>query len=150
MKRVLNLILLVVIAFVAKSQQPVKWNWSVKKITDKQYEIYLTASIDHGWHIYSQKQPKEAIASPTTIVFSKNPLIALKGKILEKGNLMKIKEEVLGTESWMYENEISFVQRVELKGNVKTNINGSVEFQVCTNEKCLPPATVAFSLAVKE
>ena len=150
MKRIINLILFFIIVIVAKSQQPVKWNYSAKKISGNQYQIYLTANIDEGWHLYSQKQPVSAIALPTKISFTKSPLIKLKGNIQEKGELKKTKEEILETEAWLYENKVNFIQTVELKGAVKTNLTGNIEYQVCTNEKCLPPTTVNFSIALKE
>jgi hypothetical protein len=132
------------------AQKPVKWTYSAKKISDSRYELQINAKIDEGWHIYSQNQPQSAIAAPTTITFNKNPLIKLKGKIQEQGKLKKKKEEVIDSESWWYEKEVSFVQLVELKGKTKTSVNGNIAFQVCTDEKCLPPTTISFNIPLKE
>ena len=132
------------------AQQPVKWSYDAKKLGANKYELHIRANIDAGWHLFSQKQPESAIALPTTIQFTKNPLISLKGKIKEQGDLKKRKEETLDIESWLYEGEVSFVQLIETKGKAKTNVNGNIEFQVCTDEKCLPPATISFSIPLKE
>jgi thiol:disulfide interchange protein DsbD len=40
------------------------------------------------------------------------------------------------------------VQLIKLKGSVKTNIAGKVEFMVCDDKQCLPPTTVDFKVAV--
>ena len=48
-------------------QNPVTWNYTAKKIADKKYELHLTATIQSNWHLYSQTQPMEAIAIPTSI-----------------------------------------------------------------------------------
>lgn len=133
------------------AQQPVKWTCEAKKISEKVYEVHLKASIQDGWHLYAQEQPENFIGSPTTIKFNKNPLLVFSGKTEEIGKLEKRKEPTLGTEAWQYRNEVVFVQNITLRNNsVKTRIGGSVEFQVCTNEKCLPPATTSFSLAINQ
>ena len=44
---------------------PVSWSFTSKKITDKTYEVHLTATMQSGWHLYSQVQPEDAIAIPT-------------------------------------------------------------------------------------
>ena len=41
-----------------------------------------------------------------------------------------------------FEKTVDFVQLVKVKGNVKTNLSGKVEFMVCDEEKCLPPSEV--------
>ena len=41
------------------------------------------------------------------------------------------------------------VQKVKLKKNVKTVISGTVEFMACTDEECLPPQTVTFSMPLE-
>ena len=131
------------------SQQPVSWNYFAKKISDKVYEVHLKATMNDGWHIYSQKQPKDAIGLPTTVKFTANPLLSLKGNPQEKGKLEKVKNEEIGMENHQYENEVEFVQLVAIKANVKTNITGSVQFMACTEERCLPPETVSFSLQLQ-
>jgi hypothetical protein len=139
-----------IVANMAMSQDPVKWRFASKKLSEGKYEVQLTASIQSGWHLYSLAQPDGAIALPTMIQFRKNPLIRLQGNPIEKGQLKKVKEEVLGTEAWQFAGEVSFVQVVELKNKAKTTVAGSVAFQACTDEKCLPPKTIEFSIALTE
>ncbi|MGZ8553853.1 MAG: protein-disulfide reductase DsbD domain-containing protein, partial [Chitinophagaceae bacterium] len=58
--------LLIGIADIANAQlNPVSWSFSAKKVADKTYEIHLTATMQSGWHLYSQTQPDDAIAIPT-------------------------------------------------------------------------------------
>ena len=61
----------------------------------------------------------------------------------------KFKDEKLDLSANQYSNNVDFVQVVKLKGNVKTNVSGSVEFQTCDDKKCLPPKTVNFSVELK-
>jgi hypothetical protein len=148
--RVLYLaMLLLVLANTLIAQEPVQWSFTAKKISATQYQVQLTALIQPGYHIYAQKQPENAIALPTGIEFQRNPLLTFKGQVKEKGELKKVTEPTLGTEAFQYGGQVSFVQIVEIKRKVKTNINGNIEFQVCTDEFCLPPKTIPFNIAIE-
>lgn len=149
MKKAIVFCLAIAAATTIYAQKPVTWNYTAKKIADKTYDIYLKATIREGWHLYAQAQPENFIGVPTSIKFNKHPLLALDGKIKEVGKLEISKEPSLDIESWQYSNRVDFVQRVILKNNVKTNISGSIEFQVCTDELCLQPVTVNFSIVLE-
>ena len=45
---------------------------------------------------------------------------------------------------------VDFVQVIKLKANVKTNLNGNVEFIVCNYIHCLPSATAKITVIVGE
>jgi thiol:disulfide interchange protein DsbD len=128
---------------------PITWSFTAKKIADKTYEIHMKATIQNKWHLYSQKQPDDALAIPTTFFFSPNPLFKLEDKTKEIGKMELMKDATLGVSANQYSNTVDFVQRIKLKANVKTNFNGSVEYQTCDDKKCLPPKTVNFSIAIK-
>lgn len=133
----------------AQILNPVSWNFSAKKISDKKYEIHLTATMQPGWHLYSQSQPEDAIAIPTGFKFNPNPLLKLEGKLKEVGKLEKFHDEKLNLSANQYSDKVDFVQTITLKANTKTNVAGSVEYQTCDDKKCLPPKTVNFSVALK-
>ena len=132
----------------AQSLNPVSWSFSSKKISDNVYELQMVATIQHGWHLYSQTQPKDAIAEPTSFVFNKNPLVALDGKVKEIGNLEKFKDKELDISANQYSNKVTFVQRVKLRGKAKTNVTGKLTYQTCNDEKCLPAKTINLSVAL--
>ena len=149
-KIVFTLFSVMAIAFVnAQMLKPVLWSFTSKKIGDKIYELHLTATIQNGWHLYSQTQPADAIANPTEIVFNRNPLVKLDGKAKESGKMELYKDTKLGISANQYKDKVDFVQKIKVKTNVKTNMVGSVEFQTCDDKKCLPPAKVDFSIALK-
>lgn len=132
----------------AQGLNPVSWNFSSKKISDNVYEVQMTASIQQGWHLYSQSQPKDAIAQPTSFVFNKNPLLALDGKVKEIGSLEKFKDKELDISANQYSNKVVFIQRVKTKGKAKTNVTGKLTYQTCDDVKCLPPKTINLSIAL--
>lgn len=132
----------------AQTLNPVSWSFTSKKLNDKEYELQLVATIQPGWHLYSQTQPADAIAQPTSFSFNKNPLVSLQGTVKEQGKLEKFRDKTLDVSANQYSNKVSFVQKVQLKGKARTNITGSLQFQTCNDEKCLPPKTVPFTVAL--
>lgn len=133
---------------VLHAQDPIHWNWKAQKVSEKEYEVQFTANIERGWHLYSQTQPEDAIAIPTEILFNKNPLVELKDKVKESGELEKYRDETLDIEAWQYSEKVVFTQKVKVKSSVRTNLSGTIEYQACTDEKCLPPKKIPFSIAI--
>ena len=134
--------------FFAVAQSPVAWSYKAMKTGTNSYEVHVTATIPEGWHLYAQQQPKDAIALPTVISFRQNPLLVFTGKPREDGKLQKITSPGLGISAWQYTGTVDFVEQVKRKAAVKTTINGMIQFQVCTDEKCLPQTKQAFSIAI--
>ena len=128
---------------------PVTWTFTATKVADKTYEIHMKANIQAGWHLYSQTQPDDAIAIPTSFVIKSNPLFTKEGGVKEVGKMEKMKDATLGVSANQYSGSVDFVQKIKLKTNVKTNFTGTVEFQTCDDKKCLPPKTVNINVAIK-
>jgi len=149
-KSILFLLGLFLAGFVfAQGASPVSWTFNSKKIAANIYELRLTATMQPGWHLYSQNQPSDAIAQPTLFKFNGNPLLALDGTVKEVGKLEKFRDEKLDVSANQYSGKVDFVQVVKVKGNAKTNVTGKLEFQTCDDKKCLPPKTLPFSIALK-
>ncbi len=149
MNKSLILGLLLLTATAASAQlNPITWSFSAKKIADKTYELQMTATIQTNWHLYSQVQPEDAVAMPTTFELNPNPLFTLDGKIKEIGKLEKYTDKVLKVSANQYSNTVTFTQVVKMKGNAKTSITGTVEYQTCDDKKCLPPKKVSFKVAL--
>ena len=150
MKKLLVLAAVLFAALSGNSQlNPIMWSFSATKTGDKLYEIKMKATIQKKWHLYSQTQPDDAIINPTTFTINANPLFKLDGKISETGKLEKFKDKELGVSANQYSTTVTFVQKVKLKANVKTNFTGNVEYQTCDDHQCLPQKKVNFSVAIK-
>ena len=135
-------------AMFVSAQNPVTWSFTSKKLNDTSYEIRMTATIEKKWHLFSQTQPDDAVASPTAFTITNNPLIELVGKIQEFGKLEKFHDKELDISANQYSEKVEFVQKIKLKAKAKTSFNGSVEYQTCDDKKCLPPKTVNFKVAL--
>ena len=150
MKKALLFLTIAFSAVVASAQiaSPVSWTFTSKKISNNVYEVLMTANIQNGWHLYSQSQPKDAIAVPTSFEFSNNPLVQLDGKVKEAGKVEKFADKDLGVSANQYSKLVVFSQKVKLKGKAKSNVSGNVTYQTCDDKKCLPPKTVNMSIAL--
>jgi hypothetical protein len=145
-KLLLALICILTVALVQAQLNPVSWKFSSKKVSEKVYEIHMTAVISNGWHLYSQNQPEDAIAIPTKFSFTNNPLVKLEGKTSEVGKVEKFHDASVDVSANQYSKTVTFVQKVVLKAAAKTNISGSVTFQTCDDKQCLPPKKVPFKV----
>ena len=117
MKKILLSVLLVASVIFANAQlaSPVLWSFTSKKIADKTYEVYLTATIQNSWHLYSQNQPKDAINQPTVILFNKNPLVTIDGKTTEVGKMELYQDKKLKISANQYANKVVFIQKIKVK-----------------------------------
>lgn len=149
MKSVLIIFLCLIFSGIAEAQilNPVGWTVTSKRIKGNVYEVHLKATIKNGWHIYSQYTP-EGGPLPTSVAFTKNPLFDLDGKTKEKGKLEQHHEELFGVDVKQFSNSVDFVQLIKLKAAVKTAANVVVEYTVCNDKQCLPPASKSFTIAL--
>jgi thiol:disulfide interchange protein len=130
--------------------KPVKWAFETKKISETEYDLVFMATIDKGWHIYSNvlKFPADALLTPvpTTFNFDKNPNVTL-GKMTEASpKTVNKKEEVFDNLQVRYfEEAATFTQPVK---DANQPITGNLEFQVCEEGRCLTPELVKFKFNV--
>lgn len=150
MKKTVLTFLVAFIYMTAFSQMksPVSWNYEAKKKTANTYEVILTATVEKGWHIYSQNTGKGGPV-PTTISFKANPLVTKIGTIKEQGKLEKHFDKLFNTNVLYYSDKVVFVQTAKVKGNIKTSVSGTVEYMVCDDSQCLPPVKKTFDLKLQ-
>ena len=127
---------------------PVKWSFSSKKLDGSTYEIHLTATLDKGWHTYSQTTP-EGGPLPTAINFTKNPLVNLEGSTKEVGKLEQHHEPLFGVNVKQFSEKVDYIQVVKVKGTANVTVAGTVESMACNDKQCLPPSTEKFSVSLK-
>ncbi|HXB43637.1 MAG TPA: protein-disulfide reductase DsbD domain-containing protein [Puia sp.] len=140
-------LLMMVNMVMAQSSKQVQWAYSSKKISDKMYEVHMTATINGDYHIYAQDAGGEGPV-PTLFTFTKNPLTILDGKVKEHGNQVKKFETAWKHDVKYFESKVDFVQIVKLKANIKTSLAGKVEFMVCNDKQCLPPSEVEINVNI--
>lgn len=131
----------------AQLEQPVTWSYAAKKVSATEAVIYIKATIDEGWHLYSQNiKPGGPVASQFT--FKPAAAYTLIGKVKEPKPIVK-NEKVFNMEVAYFEDSAVFQQKIKLKGKKPFQVKGSVEFMVCNDTQCLPPTEVVFNIPVK-
>ena len=143
MKKIYLFLLLATVSLASVQSQildPVKWSTSIKKISDTEYDLVSKASIDKGWHLYSQVVPDNG-PLPTLFTFEANNAYKDVGKIKESKGITE-KDPVFDMVITSFSNTATFTKRIKLTGNKGTTVKGEVEFMVCDDEKCLPPTYV--------
>jgi thiol:disulfide interchange protein DsbD len=142
--------LLLIIQFGAEAQilVPVKWTFTNTKISTNVYDLHFKAFIKSGWHIYSQKQPQNSVATPLNVVFEKNKSIKFINNIKEVGKLSKHHEKSIGVTNYQYSNNLDVIQRVEILAGSKTVIKGTLTYQTCNDKQCLAPEDEFFEIRI--
>lgn len=130
----------------AQLENPVSWSYAAKKISKTEAVVYLKATIDEGWHMYSQNL-KPGGPIKTTFSFKPSKDFTLLGKTIEPKPISQY-EKVYKTNLTYFETEVVFQQKIKLS-KASTTVKGIVEFMVCNDKSCLPPSEVSFSIPVK-
>jgi thiol:disulfide interchange protein len=143
------LIILMLVNSIGFSQvlTPVKWTFSSKKINDSTANLSLKATLDKGWHVYSQNITGEGPV-PTTFTFDKSKDYKLVGNVYEPK----------GTEEYdpnfemklvFFSNSVTFVQQVKILSTKAFTVKGLLNYMTCDNKQCLPPEDVEFSFNIE-
>lgn len=147
MKNLFVLTLALLLSLSASSQilKPVKWSYAAKKTSKTEAILYLKATIEDSWHIYSQNMADGGPVK-TTFTFTPGKAYKLNGKTIEPKAITKFEKSFEMNVSY-FEKSVIFQQKIKLTG-AKALVKGTLEFMVCDDHQCLPPETVEFSIPV--
>ena len=134
------LFLTISLGMFSQIEDPIKWSASVEKVSDTEFILVSTATIEKGWHLYSQNVPEDG-PIPTTFTYNNSQNnFSLEDKTSEeKGHT--IDDPVFEMKIKFFENSAVFKQKVKITSDINT-IKGVVEFMVCDDSKCLPPTEI--------
>ena len=130
----------------AQIVKPVKWQFGAKKINKDEAVIFMKATLENGWHIYSQ-HVDEGGPIKTSFTFTPSGDFTLVGKTAEPKPKVK-HEEVFNMDVGYFDKEVVFQQKVKLKKG-ETTVKGAVEYMACDANQCLPPDEIPFAVAIK-
>ena len=130
----------------AQIETPVKWAYAAKRISATEAVVFLRATIDKDWHIYSVNQ-KDGGPVKTSFTFPASKDYVLVGKPTEPTPVTKF-EKSFGIDVSYFENSVTFQQKIKLKTAGATVVKGSLEYMTCNDHKCLPPDDVDFTIPI--
>lgn len=141
MRKIFFLMLLfVAITTNGQIHEPVKWSTSVEKISKTEAYLVATATIEQGWHLYSQNVSEGGPVATTFTFDDSTKQFKLMGTTEEeKGH--EVNDKVFEMRIKYFEDKAVFKQKIRIAPNQKLTVNGTVEFMVCDDERCLPPTT---------
>lgn len=149
MKKTVAILSGLVLSVMAFTQpiDPVSWDFSTEKTGDNEYELIFKARIDPPWHLYSAYLPENG-PIPTRPSYEEKAGFELVGDIVEVTK-PKIKFDPgfqmnVGT----IDGKAEFRQKVRITA-ASVTISGEIEYQVCDDANCLPPAYEEFSFDLK-
>jgi thiol:disulfide interchange protein DsbD len=128
--------------------EPVKWVTSTEKVSETEYVLISTATIDSGWHLYSQDVP-DGGPIPTSFTYKTNSDFSLISNTSEEEG-HTVDDPVFDMRIKFFENKAEFRQRITVVNKELSIVEGEVEFMVCDDEKCLPPGYVDLQFNLKD
>lgn len=149
MRRILFSLIVSFLAFAAYAQiqEPVKFKTELKNVSATELEIVFTASIEHGWHVYSTDLGD---GGPISATFNTDKLTGarLDGKLRPVGKEVASFDKLFEMDVRYFEHTAQFVQKLKLTGGTY-QVKGYLEYGACNDENCLPPTQVEFSFSGK-
>lgn len=131
----------------AAFEQHLFWKSAIEKISENEYLVKFSCTLDKDWHTYSQ-YTKEGGPLPTQFRFEKNNDIELVGKVQEIGKKQTKFDENFGVDVTSFDKEVVFVQKLKLK-KATAILKGEFDGQVCKDEVgCMPFGPEKFSITL--
>ncbi|XOV67645.1 MAG: protein-disulfide reductase DsbD domain-containing protein [Fluviicola sp.] len=130
--------------FVVSAQEYVSWEVSYEADAS---EIYVAASIEEGWHLYSTEKVSEMGPVPTEIVFEETEGMNVQGKLKEPKPKVSY-DPNFGETLYYFEEFVQFSQSVTVNG--AESVNGTITYMVCNDEMCMPPVDYKFTIELAD
>jgi len=144
----LLLFFMILATFSLKAQiyNPVSWSFSQKVLPNNVTELSFIATIEPGWHMYSQFLP-EGGPVVTTFKYEKNAAVQILGKVTEPKPVEQFDKNFNMKLKYFFKKAV-FTQRVKVNAP-NTILRGTIEFMSCNDTECTPPQEQDFDFGLK-
>lgn len=129
------------------SANKVSWKYGLKPVEGNIYLFTATAVIEKGYHIFHLDAGGDGTLINTEITFNGGTETDEEWSVMPAPRVIQL--DIIEGDIYWHEKTVSFSKAVELPEGTDA-VSGSVYYQVCNEEKCLPPATVDFQVPVKK
>ncbi|HEY9115009.1 MAG TPA: protein-disulfide reductase DsbD domain-containing protein [Bacteroidales bacterium] len=117
--------------------EPVKWEIRQEKQPDKTIDIYFTAKIDEGFHLYSLTIPENG-PLPTVFSFEKSPGFEPVGPPIELSKPIEEYDKVFDMKIKFFEKEAVFKQKIKITSEDEViPAIGEIAYMVCNDVGCI-------------
>jgi len=122
----------------AQMAEPVKWKFSTEKISDKEFNLVMTATIEDKWHLYSQHFDAGG-PMPLEISFVKSDKYKLVGATTESPAPTGEYDDVFMVNVKYFTKKATFKQKIEALSDASFAVSASLSGQACFEDgQCLP------------
>ena len=139
MKQLISNILLIFLSlasFAQEGEDPVDWSQELQALGDSEYELVMKASIEDGWHVYSQFTAEGgSLPSEFTYVNAGTDYELLGGT--RESETLKVYSDIFEVEETYFKKEAVFTQKIRLLKPDVNQIKVELFYQVC-KEVCIP------------
>ena len=149
MKKIIFIILsfLLITTSFSQVKNPVKWQTSVEKISETEFNLISNATIENGWHVYSQFTPDNG-PLPLVLTFkNQKGNFELVGKAIETP-YKKQYNDVFEVDEYYFEKSFSVTQKIKLINFKNAKINLSLEYQACKDACINDNKNLVFNLPI--
>ena len=149
MKKLLFL-LLAIFAFVNVNSQikkPVKWTAKTEKISDTEFNLVMNATIEQGWHMYSQFTPDGGPLPITVTIKNQKGNFELIGKTKESPYKKEFNKD-FEVDEYYFENKATLTQKVKITNPKTDKIVINLDFQACQNQCVNDNVDLTFEIPV--
>jgi thiol:disulfide interchange protein DsbD len=128
---------------------PLSWSAKVTKADDV-FTVSFIATLEEGWHIPSIKPlPEDAIGPIATEITFLNPEnYTLISGIVEPDGIETF-DTTFELDIKYFEDEVAFQQKLNISDFEKP-IEAEIYYNVCDDERCLPPEIKTFNIKIEE
>lgn len=134
--------------FGATTPNPVKWEFKLIPQGENTYKIQAVAQIEKGFHIFALDAGGDGtlISTEFELEDGQDSPDAPEWTSVPKPKTIQL--DFIDGDIYWHENKVTFNKTVIVED--ADAVSGQVNFQVCNEEKCLPPATETFTLKLKK
>ncbi len=142
-------LLLIFTGFFSQAQilKPIKWSFSKTQKGKGIVTLQFKATIDDGWHLYSQYLD-DGGPVPTSFEFNKSNSYELIGSVTEPKGIEE-HSDLFDMKLKYFDNAAVFTQNIRVKSEKDFILSGFLEFMACDDKQCLAPETVDFEFSIQ-
>ena len=122
----------------AQMAEPVKWKFSTEKISEKEFNLVMTATIEDKWHLYSQHFDAGG-PMPLVITYTKSDKYKTVGQTTESPTPTSEYDDVFMVNVKYFTKKATFKQKIEVLTDASFSIKAELNGQACFEDgQCLP------------
>ena len=131
----------------AQFHEPVHFSVKQQQLSDTEFEVVFTSSVEPGWHVYGT-DIKDGGPTRAELTLEKQQGVKPNGKLRATGKVHRAMDAMFGMEVSYMEGTASFAQKFTITEPTYA-VSGYLSYGACNDMNCLPPADVEFSFQGK-